>query len=116
LLFTARQHVKLRFTVKHEKTEDEDENETETEDEDENEDEDEGETETEDENEDEGCRLIPTTHWLPATDYYLLPTSEPGFALYAAGGRRIDSLGGDAARPPFRVPGSGFRLSPGSGL
>ena len=42
--------MNLRFTVKHEKTEDEDEN----------------------EDEDEGCRLIPTPHWLPATTYYLL--------------------------------------------
>jgi hypothetical protein len=47
LLFTARPHINPRFTVKHEKTEDEDEN----------------------ENEDEGCRLTPTPHWLPATDY-----------------------------------------------
>jgi len=81
--------MNLRFTVKHEKTENEDEN--------------------------EGCRLTPTTHWLPATGYYLLPTSEPGFALYVVAGWRIDSRGSDAARPPFRVPGSGFRLSPGSG-
>jgi hypothetical protein len=39
--------MNLRFTVKHEKTEDENEN----------------------EDEDEGCRLTPTTHWLPATGY-----------------------------------------------
>jgi len=69
--------VNLRFTVKHEKTEDE------------NEDEDENENE----DEDEGCRLIPTTHWLPATGYWLLPTSEPGFALYVVAGWRIDSSG-----------------------
>jgi hypothetical protein len=44
--------MNLRFTRKHEKTEDEDE--------DENEDEGEDEDEDEDENEDEGCRLTPT--------------------------------------------------------
>ena len=71
LLFTAWPHVNLRFTVKHEKTETEDEN----------------------EDEDEGCRLIPTTHWLPATGYWLLPTSETGFCSLRRG-RGADRLTG----------------------
>ena len=67
--FALGPHMNLRFTVKHEKTEDENEN------------------------EDEGCRLTPAPHRLPATDYWLLPTSEPGFALYVVAGWRIDSSG-----------------------
>ena len=102
LLFTARPHMNLRFTVKHEKTEDEDENEN--------------------EDEDEGCRLTPTTHWLPATGYWLLPTTYFGAGICSLRrGRCADRLTGwrcgEAAVPGsgFRVPGSGFRLSPGSG-